>query len=59
MDTAWARGVRDRCFETGTAFFFKQVGGVTPKAGGVTLDGEVIEQWPTPDLSRLRVRASA
>jgi protein gp37 len=27
FDTAWARGLRDQCAETGTAFFMKQLGG--------------------------------
>lgn len=39
FDLDWARGVRDECAEAGVPFFFKQVGGRTPKAGGKTLDG--------------------
>ncbi|HEX5761878.1 MAG TPA: phage Gp37/Gp68 family protein [Solirubrobacterales bacterium] len=35
----WIRGLRDRCEDEGVAFFFKQWGGRTPKAGGRLLDG--------------------
>jgi protein gp37 len=48
MDLDWARGVRDQCLDAGVAFFFKQVGGRTPKAGGRLLDGR---QWDgMPDV---------
>jgi protein gp37 len=39
MDPDWARELRDACVDNGVAFFFKQHGGRTPKAGGKTLDG--------------------
>ena len=42
----WVRSLRDRCVELGTAFFFKQVGGRTPKAGGRLLDGHEWNQMP-------------
>jgi len=48
MDVAWARGVRDQCVDAGVAFFFKQWGGRTPKAGGRTLDGRVWNEMPDP-----------
>jgi protein gp37 len=35
----WIRELRDRCEDEGVAFFFKQWGGRTPKAGGRLLDG--------------------
>lgn len=54
LNLDWARGVRDACATSATAFFFKQVGGTTSKAGGNVLDGAVVEQWPNPDPSRLR-----
>jgi protein gp37 len=38
----WIRDIRDQCVTAGVAFFFKQWGGRTPKAGGRTLDGQ---QW--------------
>jgi protein gp37 len=46
MDPAWARGLRDRCTDAGVAFFFKQWGGPTPKAGGRTLDGRTWDEYP-------------
>jgi protein gp37 len=46
MDFAWARDLRDDCIKHGVAFFFKQVGGRTPKAGGRLLDGVTWDQYP-------------
>jgi protein gp37 len=45
--TEWVRQLRDACATTGTAFFFKQWGGQTPKAGGRELDGRTWDQLPT------------
>jgi protein gp37 len=42
----WARDIRDSCADLGVAFFFKQVGGRTPKAGGRELDGRTWDQAP-------------
>jgi protein gp37 len=42
----WARGIRDRCLAAGVAFFFKQVGGRTPKAGGRLLDEKEWNEYP-------------
>ena len=39
MNLNWARDIRDQCLTTDVPFFFKQVGGRTPKAGGRLLDG--------------------
>ena len=36
---SWIRDLRDQCVAAGTAFFFKQWGGRTPKANGRELDG--------------------
>jgi protein gp37 len=47
LDLAWARDIRDRCVGQGVAFFFKQVGGPTPKAGGRQLDGRTWDQMPS------------
>lgn len=41
-----ARYLRDQCADTGTAFFFKQVGGRTPTAGGDLLDGVQHKEFP-------------
>ncbi|WP_033821923.1 DUF5131 family protein [Kitasatospora sp. MBT63] len=48
MDEAWVVEIRDACEEAGVAFFFKQWGGRTPKAGGRTLQGRTWEQMPLP-----------
>lgn len=39
MQPEWVRELRDQCLEQRVAFFFKQWGGRTPKAGGNTIDG--------------------
>jgi protein gp37 len=43
----WICELRDRCRDEGVAFFFKQWGGRTPKAGGRLLDGRTWDQLPT------------
>lgn len=49
MSPDWVRAVRDRCVATSTAFFFKQWGGRTPKAGGRDLDGRTWDEMPLTD----------
>ena len=51
-DPAWARGIRDLCLRQGVAFFWKQWGGRTPKAGGRELDGVVWDAYPVPLAAR-------
>jgi len=46
MDESWVRDLRDQCRDSGVAFFFKQWGGRTPKAGGRELDGAVHDGMP-------------
>lgn len=46
MDPNWARAIREQCLLQGTAFFFKQWGGKTAKAGGNRLDGRQWLQYP-------------
>lgn len=48
----WVRALRDRCAVEGVAFFFKQWGGRTPKAGGRKLDGRT---WGELPQARTRV----
>lgn len=48
LDLDWVRDLREQCRETDTAFFFKQVGGRTPKAGGRELDGREWSEYPAP-----------
>ena len=47
-DAEWARALRDLCIREGVAFFWKQWGGRTPKAGGRVLDGRTWDQYPVP-----------
>lgn len=47
-DPAWVASLRDRCVQDGVAFFHKQWGGRTPKAGGRTLDGRTWDEFPVP-----------
>jgi protein gp37 len=42
----WAQLVRDQCISTRTPFFFKQIGGRTPKSGGRELDQREWNQMP-------------
>ncbi len=48
LDAAWVTGIRDTCQEAGVAFFFKQWGGRTPKAGGRELAGRTWDEMPSP-----------
>ena len=50
LEATWVRDLRDRCGEAGVAFFFKQWGGRTPKAGGRELDGRTWDQYPVREL---------
>lgn len=47
MEADWARSVRDQCLKQGVAFYFKQWGGRTSKAGGRLLDGKLWSQRPS------------
>jgi protein gp37 len=47
VDLDWVRGLRDQCTSRSVPFFFKQVGGYTPKAGGRVLDGVEWNQFPS------------
>lgn len=46
LNLDWVRQLRDACLDAAVPFFFKQVGGRTPKAGGRTLDGRTWSQYP-------------
>jgi protein gp37 len=46
MDPEWVRAIRDRCWNAGVPFFFKQWGGRTPKANGRLLDGTEWNDMP-------------
>lgn len=51
VQAEWLRDLRDRCDQEDVAFFFKQWGGRTPKAGGRVLDG--VEHSEMPNLAEL------
>ncbi len=42
----WVTNIRDVCKDAGVAFFFKQWGGRTPKAGGRDLEGRTWDELP-------------
>ena len=46
MELDWVTELRDACTSAGVAFFFKQWGGRTPKAGGRELEGELWDELP-------------
>ena len=46
VKTEWLRELRDQCKNQHVAFFFKQWGGRTPKAGGNMLDGQIWQEYP-------------
>jgi protein gp37 len=46
MNLMWARSIREQCRQARVPFFFKQVGGRTPKTGGRLLDGREWNQMP-------------
>ncbi len=48
MDVEWVRDLHQSCDEAEVAFFFKQWGGRTPKAGGRELDGRTHDGMPSP-----------
>ncbi|MHB8577843.1 MAG: DUF5131 family protein [Dehalococcoidia bacterium] len=50
-DPDWVRDLRDRCVASGVAFFHKQWGGRTPKAGGRMLDGRTWDEFPQSSVS--------
>jgi protein gp37 len=45
-DPDWVRDIRDRCVTAGVAYFHKQWGGRSPKAGGRMLDGRAWDELP-------------
>jgi len=46
IEAAWVRSIREQCSTAGVAFFFKQWGGIRPKAGGRELDGRAYDELP-------------
>jgi protein gp37 len=54
-DPDWVRTIRDQCQAADVAFFHKQWGGRTPKAGGRELDGCTWDQMPVMEGSAAHV----
>ncbi len=52
MDPKWVTGLRTLCRKHGTAFFFKQWGGLNKKATGRILDGRTWDEMPVAVESR-------
>lgn len=50
MDPAWAEAIRDQCASARVPFFFKQLGGRTPKANGRELGGRLWDELPLASL---------
>ncbi|MFJ9188492.1 DUF5131 family protein [Streptomyces anulatus] len=48
LDQTWVTQIRDTCQTADVAFFFKQWGGRSPKAGGRLLEGRTWDQMPLP-----------
>lgn len=46
----WIYEIRRQCKKYGTAFFFKQWGGLTSKSGGRTLDNRTYDEYPNVKL---------
>ena len=46
MNAEWVIDIRNQCVRAGVAFFFKQWGGFSPKAGGRLLEGREWSQFP-------------
>lgn len=46
VEEEWVTDIRDQCVDAGVAFFFKQWGGRTPKAGGRELEGALWDEMP-------------
>jgi protein gp37 len=50
MDAEWVTTIQDNCEKSGTAFFFKQWGGVNKKKAGRELNGRTWDEYPRPLL---------
>jgi len=51
VEPTWVRLIRELCIGNGVAFFLKQWGGRTPKAGGRELDGRTWNEMPALESS--------
>ncbi len=46
MDPKWVTAIQDSCEKYGSAFFFKQSGGVNKKKAGRILNGRTWDEYP-------------
>ena len=46
MEERWVLNLKEMASKSGTAFFFKQWGGVNKKKTGKLLQGKVVQQYP-------------
>jgi protein gp37 len=53
VEADWVRGIRDQCIDAKVPFFFKQWGGITPKAKGRLLDRRVWNEMPPAKPQRI------
>jgi protein gp37 len=51
IDPRWVIDIRNQCVRAKVAFFFKQWGGRSPKAGGRLLEGQEWNQFPMRPMS--------
>lgn len=56
-DPDWVRAIRDQCVARHVAYFHKQWGGRTPKAGGDELDGQCWHEFPAGMVGTQEVSA--
>lgn len=59
IDPGWVTEIRDQCVDAGVAFFFKQWGGRTAKAGGRELSGRTWDELPDVDVELSPKRSAA
>jgi protein gp37 len=59
IEEEWVCELRNQCGASGVAFFFKQWGGKTPKAGGRTLQGREWNEFPKQKRQKRNFPASA
>jgi protein gp37 len=53
IEAEWVRNIRKQCRDQDSAFFFKQWGGIRPKARGRELDGRTYDEMPVAWESHL------
>jgi protein gp37 len=59
MEREWVIDIRDQCLAAKVAFFFKQWGGRSPKAGGRLLEGKEWNQFPAKRSAALELQVGA